>query len=97
MKPFLSFRFHDLRHQAITEMAENGVADATLKAIAGHMSNEMMEHYSHVRMAKKKTAVAFLGGGCMILPIEKPSGHGIKKLRHRGPALSARLSGANNK
>ena len=70
MKPFLTFRFHDLRHQAITEMAENGVADATLKAIAGHMSNEMMEHYSHVRMAKKKKAVAFLGG-CM--PSVSPS------------------------
>ena len=70
MKPFLNFRFHDLRHQAITEMAENGVADATLKAIAGHMSNDMMEHYSHVRMAKKKKAVAFLGR-CM--PSVSPS------------------------
>ncbi len=72
MKPFLNYRFHDLRHQAITEMAENGVADATLKAIAGHMSNEMMEHYSHVRMAKKKSAVAFLGGGCMPVVSSSP-------------------------
>jgi integrase len=58
------FRFHDLRHQAITEMAENeNVSDATLMAMAGHLSRRMMEHYSHVRMEAKRKAVAALGGG----------------------------------
>ena len=57
------FRFHDLRHQAITELAEAGTSDATLQALAGHLSRRMMEHYSHVRMAAKKTAVAGLGTG----------------------------------
>ena len=42
------FRFHDLRHQAVTELAEGGASDATLQAIAEHMSRQMMEHYSHV-------------------------------------------------
>ena len=32
------FRFHDLRHTAITELAEAGTPDAALMAIAGHMS-----------------------------------------------------------
>jgi integrase len=50
-------RFHDLRHQAITEMAEAGASDATLMAVAGHMSRRMLEHYSHVRMAAKRSAL----------------------------------------
>jgi integrase len=54
--PFRGLRFHDLRHQAITEMAEAGASDATLMAVAGHMSRRMLEHYSHVRMAAKRTA-----------------------------------------
>jgi integrase len=62
-EPFLRFRFHDLRHQAITEMAENGAPDATVMALAGHLSREMMEHYSHVRMAAKRKAVDALSGG----------------------------------
>jgi integrase len=57
------FRFHDLRHQAITELAEAGASDATLQALAGHLSRRMMEHYSHVRMEAKKAAVAHLGTG----------------------------------
>jgi integrase len=59
------FRFHDLRHQAITELAENGVADATLMGMAGHLSRKMMEHYSHVRMDAKRKAVSVLESGLM--------------------------------
>jgi integrase len=59
------FRFHDLRHQAITELAESGAADATMMALAGHVSKRMLDHYSHVRMAAKRSAVDSLGGGLM--------------------------------
>jgi integrase len=38
------FRFHDLRHQAITEMSEAGATDATMMAVAGHVSKKMLEH-----------------------------------------------------
>lgn len=58
-------RFHDLRHQAITEMAEGGASDATMMAVAGHMSRRMLEHYSHVRMAAKRTALDKLESGLM--------------------------------
>ena len=50
-----SFRFHDLRHCAITSLAESGAA-ATIMAIAGHVSRRMLERYSHVRMEAKRTA-----------------------------------------
>ena len=51
-------RFHDLRHHCITRLAEAGVAEQTLMAIAGHVSREMLEHYSHIRMQAKREAVA---------------------------------------
>jgi integrase len=38
--------FHDLRHHAITELAESQASDATIMAIAGHLSSQMLEHYS---------------------------------------------------
>ena len=63
--PIRGLRFHDLRHQAITEMAEMGASDATLMAVAGHMSRRMLEHYSHVRMAAKRTALEKLESGLM--------------------------------
>src|SRR6266478_6633008 len=40
------FRFHDLRHCAITQLAENGTSDSTIMAIAGHVSRRMLERYS---------------------------------------------------
>jgi integrase len=68
--PFIGFRFHDLRHQAITEMAEVGASDATIMAVAGHLDRAMMEHYSHVRMAAKREALDKLQGGLMGFPAQ---------------------------
>jgi hypothetical protein len=36
------------------------VPERTLMAIAGHVSREMLEHYSHIRMQAKREAVAAL-------------------------------------
>jgi integrase len=63
--PFNGLRIHDLRHQAITEMAEAGASDATLMAVAGYMSRRMLEHYSHVRMAAKRSVLDKLESGLM--------------------------------
>jgi integrase len=54
------FRFHDLRHHCITKLAEAGTPEQTLMAIAGHISRDMLEHYSHIRMQAKRSAVAAL-------------------------------------
>lgn len=56
------FRFHDLRHCAITHLAENGVPDSIIMAIAGHVSRRMLERYSHVRMEAKRKALQALSG-----------------------------------
>jgi integrase len=54
------FRFHDLRHCAITQLAEGGTSDSTIMAIAGHVSRRMLERYSHVRMEAKRKAMETL-------------------------------------
>jgi integrase len=54
------FRFHDCRHHAITELAESQASDATIMALAGHVSRKMLEHYSHVRKEAKREAVNVL-------------------------------------
>ena len=66
---FAGFRFHDLRHQAITEMSEAGASDATIMAVAGHIDRAMMEHYSHVRMAAKRGVLSKLESGLMEIPL----------------------------
>jgi integrase len=50
-------RFHDLRHTLATKLAENGVPESTMLAILGHMSRQMLERYSHIRMAAKRDAM----------------------------------------
>jgi integrase len=50
-------RFHDLRHHAITELAESSASDQTIMAIAGHVSPKMLAHYSHVRLEAKRQAL----------------------------------------
>ena len=54
------FRFHDLRHTVITELAELGVADHVLESISGHLSRRMLEHYSHIRIDAKRQALEAL-------------------------------------
>jgi hypothetical protein len=49
-----------MRHQAITELAESGASDQTIMSIAGHVSRKMLEHYSHVRLQAKRTALSNL-------------------------------------
>src|ERR1700730_4448507 len=56
-------RFHDLRHHAITELAESSSSDQTIMAIAGHVSPKMLAHYSHIRLAAKRKALDALCAG----------------------------------
>jgi len=55
----------------ITKLAEKGVPEQTLMAIAGHVSKEMLEHYSHIRIQAKRDAVASLEPFC-IMDISNP-------------------------
>jgi integrase len=54
-------RWHDNRHTFITDLAESGEAgDETIRDMAGHVSKQMLKHYSHIRMEAKRRAVESL-------------------------------------
>ncbi len=53
-------RFHDLRHHRITELCESGASEHTIKAIAGHVSQRMIDRYSHIRLEAKRRALDVL-------------------------------------
>jgi hypothetical protein len=56
-------RWHDSWHTFITDLAESGEASERDDPghIAGHVSKQMLKHYSHIRMGAKRRAVASLG------------------------------------
>ncbi|MGE5647500.1 MAG: tyrosine-type recombinase/integrase [Acidobacteriota bacterium] len=68
--PFHGLRFHDLRHLAITKLAESDASDQTIMSLAGHLDRAMLEHYSHVRAAAKRKAVE---GMRYYIPDEQPA------------------------
>jgi integrase len=53
-------RFHDNRHTFVTDLAESGTGDEVIRDMAGHVSKEMLKHYSHIRMQAKRRAIAAL-------------------------------------
>lgn len=68
-------RFHDLRHHSITELAESGASEQTIKAIAGHVSQRMLDRYSHIRLEAKRTALEALSQGSNGTNHDTKSGH----------------------
>ena len=59
----VSDRWHDNRHTFITDLAESPEAsEETIMYMAGHVSEQMLKHYSHVRMDAKRRAVEGLTG-----------------------------------
>jgi integrase len=54
----LKYRWHDLRHTFITRLLKNpNNSEETVRALAGHVSRKMMEHYSHIRRKAKEAAI----------------------------------------
>jgi integrase len=51
-------RFHDGRHTFITDLAETGASDEVIRSTVGHVSTQMLRHYSHVRTEAKRAALA---------------------------------------
>jgi integrase len=73
-------RPHDLRHHAITKLAESPEAsEQTIRALAGHVSREMLEHYSHVRQQATRKAVESLDN----VTIREMGGSGEKEGRRK--------------
>ena len=47
----------DLFEVLITKLAESGAGDQTIMDSAGHVSKQMLKHYSHIRMEAKRNAL----------------------------------------
>jgi integrase len=45
----VDFRFHDLRHEAVSRLVEGGLSDQEVAAISGHKSMQMLRRYTHLR------------------------------------------------
>jgi len=56
-KAHVQGRWHDNRHTLITDLAESGAGDETIRDIAGHVSKQMLKHYSHIRMEANRRAL----------------------------------------
>ena len=50
-------RWHDHRHTLITQLAESGAGEETIRQIVGHVSKEVLRDYLHVRMKAKREAL----------------------------------------
>jgi integrase len=73
----VTYRPHDMRHTFISRLAENpGVSKQTIKALAGHVSRQMLERYSHIRSEAKQAAILALDQ-TSIDPILQAVGHKI--------------------
>ena len=56
-------RFHDLRHDAISKLlTDPSVSAQTVKAIAGHVSQRMLNRYSHIELDARREALEALSG-----------------------------------
>jgi len=57
----LTLRWHDLRHTFVTRLCESPrVSEQTIRSLAGHVSQQMLQRYSHVRNQAKLDAIAEL-------------------------------------
>lgn len=43
------FKFHDLRHEAVSRFVESGLSDQEVASISGHKSMQMLKRYTHLR------------------------------------------------
>jgi integrase len=91
----LHYRWHDLRHTFVSRLAENpGISEQTIKSLAGHVSKQMMERYSHIRTSAKQEAIAALHSARnnnKKITARKNAGVGTKlgtKQRTRTPAIT---------
>jgi integrase len=54
----VKYPWHDQRHSFISRIAENPqVSEETIRALAGHVSKQMLQRYSHIRSEAKRAAI----------------------------------------
>ena len=59
----------------ITDLAKSGAGDQTIMDIVGHVSKNMLKHYSHIRMEARRDALESI---VKRAPTKKPLLKGFK-------------------
>ncbi|HYK37478.1 site-specific integrase [Alloacidobacterium sp.] len=49
-------RFHDARHTVVSQLGETGASTTTIKASVGHVSQQMLDRYSHANQHQQRSA-----------------------------------------
>jgi integrase len=57
------FKFHDLRHEAVSRLVEAGLSDQEVASISGHKSMQMLRRYTHLRAEDLVVKLDNLGKG----------------------------------
>jgi integrase len=71
------YRWHDLRHTFVSRLAESSsISEQTIRSLAGHVSRQMLEHYSHIRSQAKQSAIRCLEDQASA-PVLEEAGHKI--------------------
>jgi integrase len=91
------YRWHDLRHTFISRLAENAnVSEQTIRSLAGHVSRQMLERYSHIRSQAKQAAIRALEEQASTPMLEEAghkTGHSFEKGIEQEAAKLLRLNG----
>ena len=91
-------RLHDSRHTLITELAENGAGDQTIMDIAGHVSRQMLKHYSHIRMEAKRMLSKRSEETAEAETARRPKTRSARRIAHRvAHGCSGELKGSPHK
>ncbi len=82
----LYYRWHDLRHTFVPRLAENpAVSEETIRALAGHVSKQMLQRYSHIRNEAKVAAIAALEGDVLTLKTPETGSESSQNPAHPAP------------
>ena len=58
---YADYRWHDLRNTFVARLAERpDVSEQTIRSLAGHVSNQTLQHYPHIRTQAKQAAIRAL-------------------------------------
>ncbi len=91
------YRWHDLRHTFVSRLAESAsVSEQTIRSLAGHVSRQMLEHYSHIRSHAKQAAIRCLemqAGSPVLEETGHKIGHNPKTATEQKDAKSLKTVG----
>jgi integrase len=79
-------RWHDSRHTLITELVESAASDQTIMDIAGHVSKQMLKHYSHIRMEAKRAALESI---LIKQPMQSQQPQHVEAMQNQSPTSAA--------